>query len=143
MVHKSYTARCFCGGVEIELAGEPLFSCYCHCESCRTWLGAPVHAVTLWQPDDVKITRGEELLGTYRKKPRSHRKHCTRCGGSVMNAHPDDGYIDVMASLIQDFTFAPLMHVHYAERVMSIHDGLPKYRDLPLIYQGSDILVEE
>jgi hypothetical protein len=30
-----YTARCFCGAVQFEVAGEPAAMGYCHCESCR------------------------------------------------------------------------------------------------------------
>lgn len=33
-----------CGAVGLALAGEPAVQVYCHCESCRGWLGAPVHA---------------------------------------------------------------------------------------------------
>jgi len=42
----SHPGRCFCGAVEIEASGAPAATGLCHCESCRTWLGAPVHGFT-------------------------------------------------------------------------------------------------
>ena len=39
---------CACGAVEVELEGEPAVQAYCHCSSCRGWLGAPIHAARLW-----------------------------------------------------------------------------------------------
>jgi hypothetical protein len=60
-----------------------------------------------------------------------------------MNAHPSEGLIDVMASLMADFPFIPTEHVHYAERVMDVRDGLPKYRDLPEQWDGSGELIPE
>ncbi|MHC4819919.1 MAG: GFA family protein, partial [Planctomycetota bacterium] len=109
----------------------------------RTWLGAPLHAATLWPTDGVRIVSGESLLATYSKKPRSQRKHCTRCGGAVMNAHPSEDMIDVMASLLRDYSFEPTMHVHYDEHVMAVADALPKYRDLPVEWGGSGELAAE
>jgi len=141
----SYTARCFCGEVELKVGGTPLFVGYCHCQSCRTWLGAPVHAVTLWQTQDVEVTKGASLLKTFIKMPRSHRQHCTNCGGAVMNAHPLEGedMIDVMASLLIAFPFEPTMHVHYQERIIDMRDGLPKYAELPEEWGGNGQLLAE
>lgn len=142
MPSDSYLAACFCGAVEVILRGAPLFAGYCHCESCRTWLGAPIHAATLWRHEDVRVSKGEDLLATYKKTERSHRKHCTACGGHVMNAHPSEG-IDVLAPIIRGFPFTPTMHVHYGERILEVRDGLPKYRDLPEELGGSGELVSE
>jgi hypothetical protein len=33
------------------------------------------------------------------------------------------------------------MHVHYDEHVLTVQDGLPKYRDLPEEFGGSGELV--
>ena len=38
----------FCKAVEIEATGAPAVMAFCHCESCRTWLRAPIHGATLW-----------------------------------------------------------------------------------------------
>src|SRR5580704_1060032 len=54
---KSYDGSCFCGAVQFTVAGEPVSMGYCHCKSCRHWSAAHVNAFTLWQPENVRITR--------------------------------------------------------------------------------------
>jgi hypothetical protein len=93
--------------------------------------------------DNVSILNGEHLLATYKKTARSHRKHCTVCGGHVINGHPGEGMIDILAPVLQGFSYQPTMHVHYGERIMSISDGLPKYNDLPAEFGGTGDLVAE
>ena len=143
MSDNQYTAKCFCGQVELEVSGTPIFQGFCHCDSCRSWLGAPVHAATLWPLDNVTIIKGEENLATYKKTERSQRKHCTSCGGHVINAHYDEGFIDVLAPILKDFPFKPTAHVHYGERILSMPDGLPKYKDVPAEFGGTGDLIEE
>jgi hypothetical protein len=79
---KSYKGSCFCGAVQFTVTGEPPSMGYCHCNSCRQSAG-PVNAFTLWQPESVKITSGEENIGTYNKTPQSYRKWCKVCGGHI------------------------------------------------------------
>ena len=79
---------CFCGAVELEVTGSPVATGYCHCEDCRAWSAAPVNAVSLWAPDGVRVTKGEDKIGTYNKTEHSHRKFCTSCGGHLMTDHP-------------------------------------------------------
>ena len=143
MSEKRYSAKCFCGQIELEVTGDPIFQGFCHCDSCRSWLGAPVHAATLWPLENVSISRGAEVLATYKKSDRSHRKHCTVCGGHVINAHREEGFIDVRAPVLKDFIFKPTIHVHYGERILSMHDDLPKYKDLPSEFGGSGTLIED
>ncbi len=60
---KAHSGTCYCGAVTIEASGEPLEMGYCHCEACRRYSGAPLSAFTLWKPETVKVTKGEEFLG--------------------------------------------------------------------------------
>jgi hypothetical protein len=46
----------------------------------------------LWQPENVKITRGEDNIGTFSKTPQSHRKWCKTCGGHVFTRGKTIGY---------------------------------------------------
>src|SRR5436190_16811171 len=91
------TGTCFCGAVEIQVTGKPEAMGYCHCASCRSWSASPVNAFTLWQPQNVTVTKGQELIGHYQKTPVSDRQFCTRCGGHVMSQHPTLGLTDVFA----------------------------------------------
>ena len=133
----TYDGKCFCGAVAIEVSGTPEAMGYCHCESCRSWSAAPVNAFSLWKPDSVKVTQGEDRIGTYAKTALSHRKFCKECGGHVMTDHPTFGLVDVYAATIPDLAFAPVLHVFYAEKVLPIHDGLPKMKDMPAEFGGS------
>lgn len=134
---EAYKGSCFCGAVELEVSGEPAAAGYCHCTSCRHWSAGPVNAFTLWPPASVRVTKGEDLVGTYSKTPRSRRRWCTRCGGHLFTEHPQWDLTDVYAAIIPDFPFRPGVHVHYQEAVLHIHDGLPKQKDVPGEMGGS------
>ena len=53
------------------------------------------------------------------------------------------GVTDVFPMIIKDFDFQPASHVNYAERVIDMRDGLPKFRDMPEIAGGSGKMVVE
>jgi hypothetical protein len=129
--------RCFCGDVTFEVTGDPLKMGYCHCTSCRIWSAGPVNAFSLWKPEAVRVIAGQEHIGTYYKTDRSHRSFCKRCGGHLWTDHPPLGLIDVYAALIDGLEFQPALHIHYGERMISIPDDLPKFRDLPAELGGS------
>jgi hypothetical protein len=140
---EKYQGRCFCGAVELEVAGAPAAAGYCHCSSCREWSAGPVNAFTLWPPSAVTITRGADQLGSYNKTERSTRKWCKRCGGHVLTEHPHWGLVDVYAAVIAEFPFAAQLHVNYGETVLHLHDGLPKQHDVPKEMGGSGELMRE
>jgi hypothetical protein len=142
-VQKEYNGRCFCGAVEIRVAGEPAAAGYCHCASCRLWSAGPVNAFTLWPPSAVTVTRGADRIGSYAKTERSIRKWCKECGGHLMTEHPAWQLVDVYAATIPDFPFRPELHVNYAEAVLPVRDGLPKQRDLPAEMGGSGTSLPE
>ena len=122
---------CLCGAVQLALTGEPAVMTYCHCESCRRWIGAPVHAGSLWRTKNVQIEKGEDLLATFKRTEGtgSHRKFCTSCGAPVLIDHPGIGMTDIPVVSIPDLVFAPALHSHYREKILSMPDGLPKYKD--------------
>jgi hypothetical protein len=138
-----YRGTCFCGAVEIEVTGEPADMGYCHCRSCRHWSAGPVNAFTLWPPAQVKVTKGENNIITYNKTPVSYRKTCKLCGGHVMTDHPPLKLVDVYAAIIPDLDFKPGVQVNYAETVLPMKDGLPKFKDFPADFGGSGEMVKE
>jgi hypothetical protein len=140
-----YKGECFCGAVSIEVSGEPQSMAYCHCDSCRSWSGSPVHASTMWLAESVEVSGGAEHIRTFRKTPDSisHRQYCDKCGGHVMISHPDFGMYDVFAATIPTLKFVPSLHVNYSESVLPMCDGLPKFRDFPSEFGGSGELVPE
>ena len=139
----THKGACFCGAVEIEVTGTPEGMGYCHCEDCRSWSAGPINAFSLWKPDSVKITKGAETVGTFNKTENSARKFCTKCGGHIMADHPGMGLTDVYAATIPSLDFQPGLHVFYGQSVLSIADGLPKFKDIPAELGGSGETLEE
>jgi len=139
----SYQGTCFCGAVELAVAGQPNAMGYCHCRSCRSWSGGPVNAFSLWPPEAVAVTKGQEHVATYRKTELSHRQFCRLCGGHLMTRHPSLNMVDVFAATIPDLAFVPQVHVNYAETVLPMRDGLPKLKDFPAEFGGSGEVVPE
>lgn len=126
-----YTGSCFCGAVEIQAEGEPILMGYCHCNSCRQWSGAPVNAFALWSADDVGVTKGAAQVCTYNKTEVTYRKSCTTCGGHLYLEHPSMGLADIRPAIIRGLRFTPTIHIFYAESVLPIDDGLPKFAAMP------------
>lgn len=140
---QTHNGGCFCGAVEVTVSGEPAAMGYCHCDSCRHWSAGPVNAFTLWPPESVKVTKGDDKLGSYNKTPQSNRRWCTVCGGHVLTEHPSMGLTDVYAAVLPEFPFKPGVHVHYQETVLRIHDGLTKLKDVPAELGGSGTQINE
>ena len=139
----TYTGGCFCGLVQLEVTGEPEGMGYCHCQSCRSWSGAPVNAFTLWKAENVRITAGEDRITTYQKTSFSQRQSCSRCGGNVMTRHPSLGLIDVFAATLPGIAFKPGVHINYAKTVLPMCDGLPKLKDFPAEFGGTGEMMRE
>lgn len=128
---------CFCGAVEIEVKGAPVEMGYCHCSFCRSYSGGPINAFTLWKAENVRVTKGAELIGRYNKTGMSDRQFCTKCGGHIMVGHPGLGLVDVHATTIPGLAFKPSVHLNYAETVLPMKDGLPKLKDFPAEIGGT------
>jgi hypothetical protein len=102
-----------------------------------------VNAFTLWKPDSVKITKGQDSVGVFNKTDRSHRKWCKSCGGHILTDHPEWKLVDVYAATIPEFPFKPGVHVNYAQSVLRMKDGLPKLKGFPPELGGSAETVAE
>ena len=133
----TFKGSCFCGEVEFEVTGEPAAMGYCHCVDCAAWAAAPINSFSLWSPDSVRITKGENNIGTFNKTENSFRKFCRTCGGHVMSDHPGMKLVDVYPNVVPGFTHEPTLHVFYASKTVSVKDGLPKFKDMPTEFGGS------
>jgi hypothetical protein len=134
---QTFEGQCYCGAVRIVVRGTPEGAGYCHCAACRSWSAGPVNAFTLWKPEAVKVTQGEDQIGEYHKNERNYRQWCKVCGGHLLTRHPQWGLVDVPAAAIPSFPFGPGMHVNYESTVLPIKDGLPKLKDFPAEMGGS------
>ena len=143
-----YKGRCFCGAVEVEVQGQPLAAAICHCESCRHWHSAPLNAWMVWPEDRVRVSAGHDALSVFNKQGPdgpSERTFCKHCGAAIMNRKPGYGMVVVYATVLEGsgLEYMPSFHSFYGEGVMHIADGLPKYRDLPAAFGGSDTRLDE
>jgi hypothetical protein len=139
----THGGKCFCGSVEFSVTGEPAAMGYCHCSSCRQWSAAPVNAFTLWPRDAVRITKGADNIASYHRTEKSLRKWCKTCGGHLFAEVPIWNMADVFAAVMPSLPFKSTIHVHYQEAVLSMKDGLPKWKGLPKEYGGSGELLSD
>ncbi|MBV2360375.1 GFA family protein [Thalassococcus sp. CAU 1522] len=140
-----HRAECYCGEVALVVEGDPVLQCFCHCRSCRRWSGQPVTACLLWPEDRVRFVRGRErmLRFSITEHPEGGKFSCRTCGGAICTFLPKTRLYDVFHGVLVDFDFRPAMHINYAERVLSMPDGLPKFRDMPERSGGTGTLIGE
>ena len=98
--------------------------------------------VNLYPVDAVKV-EGETY--THKTKPDtiSLRKTCVKCKCPVVNDHASAMHMIDVPGGVLNVPFEPTMHLRYAERIMSFNDGVPKFKDLPAVFAGSDERVTE
>ena len=54
-----------------------------------------------------------------------------------MTSHPPLGLMDVYSATLPTLKYSPGVHVNYAETVLPMKDGLPKFKDFPAEFGGS------
>ncbi|MFD0978507.1 hypothetical protein [Tropicimonas aquimaris] len=87
--------------------------------------------------------KGEEHIRQYNKTENSDRKWCNLFGGHIMAGHPGLNLIDIYAAILPSVDFQPGVHVNYADTVLPMRDGLPKFRDFPADFGGSGEVMAE
>ena len=53
------------------------------------------------------------------------------------------GLVDIYAAMLPSLKFEPGVHVNYQETVLRIHDGKPKFKDMPKEMGGSGITLPD
>jgi hypothetical protein len=87
------SGHCYCGGITYEVSipegEEPIFTAYCHCDSCRRAHSAPLYHVVCVEESMLRLTAGAELLTVFHKPGASlSRAFCSSCGSKMMNRFP-------------------------------------------------------
>ena len=75
-----------------------------------------------------------------RRRQRATGTIAGTCGGHLLTNHPLLGLIDVY---VPTLPFRPGLHINYAETVLPLRDGLPKYKDVPAEFGGSGEQIAE
>ena len=100
-----------------------------------------MNAFTLWKPESVKVTNGEEHIGEFNLNERSYRQWCKLCGGHLLTRHPQWDVVDVYAATIPSFPFTPGVHVNYESTVLRMKDGCPSSALTSLTVAGPIVVV--
>jgi len=132
------TVSCYCGECKVTVKGDPAMQVICHCDDCRKWGGGVAQAAKLYPPDNVTAT-GEMVSKVEGKR----RMSCAKCGGVVLDDMSETMKMKMVPAGLFNSPFKPTMHLMYKMKVMPIKDGLPKFKELPKDFGGSDEKMEE
>jgi len=88
------SGHCYCGGVTFAVdipAGErPIFTAYCHCDSCRRAHAAPLYQVACVDASMFRLTAGaDQLVEFTRPGGTITRAFCGACGSRILNSFGD------------------------------------------------------
>lgn len=87
------TGHCYCGEVHFSVdlgpAERPIFTAYCHCDSCRRSHAAPLYQVACVTATQFRLTQGEDKVNRFQKPGGSIvRAFTTCCGTRIFNGFP-------------------------------------------------------
>jgi hypothetical protein len=77
----THLGGCLCGAVRFSVEGEPKWTAYCHCQSCRRQTGAPVSAYAGFENAAVTFTKGQPTY--FESSPGVSRGFCAVCGSTL------------------------------------------------------------
>ena len=108
---------CLCKAIRYRIAGEPVYSAICHCESCRRASAAPSVAWLTFHRRQIEMLAGEPRH--YRSSPDVIRQFCGTCGSPIFyETAGSPGTIDLTtASLDDPTTFPPTREVWVEEKL--------------------------
>jgi hypothetical protein len=130
---------CLCGDVRVELAGDPIAQCYCHCDDCQRAHMAAFVPVAIYPVHAVKVVSGDPVSWNVERTPRTS---CARCGTRIFAEPPGVGIRGVMALLLPPGSFKPAFHMQCQHAVLPIRDDLPHFKGFPAAFGGSDEKVD-
>ena len=129
MEHETRKGGCRCGAVRYQANADPLWTVFCHCESCRRATGAPM---VLWLgfAETAVEWHGAAPTG-FASSPGVERTFCSTCGTPLtFTGTRWPGETHILAATLDDPGRArPQAHVFWGERLpwLDIGDDLPKF----------------
>jgi len=130
MNKSKYRGHCYCGSIQFEIVGEPIWTCYCHCESCRRHTASVVTTYAGFHLDQVKFTHAQPAH--HFSEDGVKRMFCGECGSPIscqMKRALDEGEIYLYLGIFDEpEKLRPQNHVFYRERIpwLNIEDDLPR-----------------
>ncbi len=147
-----YLGKCYCGIINFNCTGDPLFTQYCHCNKCRE-----IAAMSKREKDkqgysftaayltvNFHITAGIDQLEAIIKN-NAKLLLCKTCHSLIYGISLDKNKqagigININNFILPDVipkSFKPVRHIWYFDRVINFDDDLPKYKDAPVEQFGS------
>lgn len=122
-----YEGRCHCGEVKVLCYDDARAVSYCHCSICRRLSGAPFSCQALFAAAEVQLSMepGANLTSLQTSKG-VERTRCASCLAPVRGLLLGGKVAAVPLALLCSWR-RPMHHLYYANRVMDLRDGLPKY----------------
>ena len=75
---------CACGCVKYQIDGRLMgLVAYCHCWRCRKHSGSSFGTTSGIAANDLRVTEGEQLLGSWESSPGIRRYFATCCGSPI------------------------------------------------------------
>jgi hypothetical protein len=125
-----HTGHCLCGRIRYRAKGDPIWTGYCHCESCRRATGVPVAAFAGFPVENFAFEG--EPPARYESSPGVTRTFCPRCGTPLTYEAadlPEEIHLLLGSADRSDaMVLAPKKHFFHHERVSWVDIG----PDLPL-----------
>src|SRR5687768_8295564 len=79
-----YGGRCLCESIQFEIeAKDPLPFGHCHCSACRKSHGADFTSATMVKESNLRISKGHDLLTSFRSSSHMERQFCSCCGSRL------------------------------------------------------------
>ena len=129
------TARCQCGELTAECAGDPDLVVMCHCEICQRKTGSSYNLGAWFRTTNVSATGAERIYQRSGDGGSEIRAHfCPTCGTTVYwetnEGMPDHVGIAVGCFADPDFP-APMLSVYgkRRHRWVSPPDGIPRFAE--------------
>lgn len=127
---------CLCGAVVVEVSGDPVEVCHCHCTMCRKHHGAAFATFVRLRTEQLRWVQGRAEVVAYRSSEQAQRGFCGRCGSSVAFWYdPMPEVVWITAGIVEDGAerLAPTHHIFIADRApwCAVSDGLPTHAAFP------------
>jgi hypothetical protein len=130
-------AACCCGGLRIELGGDPLLVSSCHCLACQRRTGAVFGSTSFFAKTQIVSTQGERRA--FRRRADSGAwltfQFCPNCGSTVFweNERTPDRVGVAVGSFADPHFPAPVRTVWTESKHdwLTFPAGLPHHRQNP------------
>jgi hypothetical protein len=116
-VSETWEGGCLCGAVRFSATGAPIWTAWCHCQSCRRHSGAPVSVFVAFDQSAVAVPQG--TITKYASSPGVRRGFCATCGSTLTcesDKRPGELHVHVGA-FDRAVELAPSFHIFPEERL--------------------------